>query len=499
MSVLINAQTSMELIATITSPIYSLSNLRYCTVDGNGDINNDGYKDIIFAGNPLSGADNSYKVYIYFGGDTLNDQPDMILNSPNPYNGASFGLQIAYNNDINGDGIDDLVVGDPYAGNFSHGYVYVYFGSIDFDDIPDFILNGMNFSNPSHLMMGCPRTSGDFNGDGYKDLAVTCFGLGIGRAYIFFGGPLLDDVYDWSYQSLIVDYLGDYAAIGDINNDGYDDILLTTFDGNQTIYAKIYFGGINMDNTPDWQQSFFNLNISFKQMDRDVNDDGCDDLISYCHMIGVQALWGNETLGNTLDTILSIPYSTGNAFYPVFHDQLYIALPNYLSNRIEFYRYNPDNGIFQDYIINQPYNSYLACKFYSYLGDINNDGRDEILVPTWDQTTTLFNIYTEPPVYNRDESQPPHIITINCYPNPVKDDVIVSINSKQSGYIALDVFNIRGQKVKSLFQGLMKCGESTFIWNGKDEKSNRVATGIYILNYRSKSHNVNIHKMLILY
>ena len=153
-----------------------------------------------------------------------------------------------------------------------------------------------------------------------------------------------------------------------------------------------------MDDTPDWQQSYNNLYISFRQMDRDINDDGFDDLISFWRMIGVKVLWGNQTLGNTLDTILSIPYSTGSAFYPIFHDQLYIALPNYLSNRIEFYRYNPDNGIFQDYVINQPYNSYYACDFYSYLGDTNNDGRDEILVATWDQTPTLFNIYTEPPI-----------------------------------------------------------------------------------------------------
>ncbi len=489
----------MELIASITSPIYAISPHPYCTVDGNGDINNDGYKDIIFAGKPLSGADNSYKVYIYFGGDILNTQPDMILTSPNPYNGASFGWQIAYDNDINGDGVDDLVVGDPSAGYFEHGYVYVYFGGNDFDDIPDFILNGMNFNNPSYLMMGCPRTSGDFNGDGHNDLVVSCFGLGIGRAYIFFGGPLLDAVYDWCYQSISIDYLGDYPAIGDINNDGYDDILLTTSDADQTVYVKIYYGGVNMDDTPDWQQSYNNLYISFRQMDRDINDDGFDDLISFWRMIGVKVLWGNQTLGNTLDTILSIPYSTGSAFYPIFHDQLYIALPNYLSNRIEFYRYNPDNGIFQDYVINQLYNSYYACDFYSYLGDTNNDGRDEILVATWDQTPTLFNIYTEPPVYNLDESQPPHIDTINCFPNPVKDDVTISINSKQSGYIALDIFNIRGQKVKSLFQGFLKSGESTFNWNGKDEKSNRIATGIYILNYRSKSHNVSIHKMLTLY
>jgi len=487
----------MELIASITSPIYTTTALPCCRVDGNGDINNDGYKDIVFAGKPLNGTDNSYKVYIYFGGDTLNNQPDMTLSSPNPCNEVSFGRQIAYNNDINGDGIDDLVVGDPCAGFFQHGFVYCYFGGSDFDDIPDFRLSGLNFANPSYLEMGNPRTSGDFNGDGYKDLVITCSGLGIGRAYIFFGGPVLDAIYDWIYQGPPVNFLREYPAIGDINNDRFDDLLLTTSDWEDNIYAKVYYGGVTMDNIPDWQQT--NNNNYIKQMGRDINNDGFDDLISFWHMEGAKALWGNQTLGNTWDTILSVPYATGYPFFPIFNDQLYMALPNYLSHRIEFYRYDNDNGMIQDYVINQTFNSYLVCEFYSYLGDINNDGRDDVLIPTWNQAPALFNIYSPPIVHNDDALQAPNLISINCFPNPVTDYATISITAKQSGYVALDVFNIRGQKVKSLFKGFMKRGESTFKWNGKDEKSNRVAAGIYLLKCSSASNHMSIHKTIVLY
>ena len=75
-------QTPMQLLHTIESPFESDLGSWGGSVKGNGDINGDGYNDIIIAGHPIGSALGRRDVYIYLGGETLSNTPDYIITDP---------------------------------------------------------------------------------------------------------------------------------------------------------------------------------------------------------------------------------------------------------------------------------------------------------------------------------------------------------------------------------------------------------------------------------
>ncbi len=98
----------MQLLTTIESPcvtgVYSCG----ANIKGGGDINGDGYNDIVLSGIPLGSKDGRREVYIYLGGSTINAEPDYIIPDPSDpvLTGSNnyLGWVIAYNGDLNGDG-----------------------------------------------------------------------------------------------------------------------------------------------------------------------------------------------------------------------------------------------------------------------------------------------------------------------------------------------------------------------------------------------------------
>lgn len=105
-------------------------------------------------------------------------------------------------------------------------------------------------------------SAGDFNGDGYDDLIVgananTEGGTGAGKVYVYFGGPSSDSIADWTKVGIPSELLGtEVAGAGDINRDGYDDILIgapsNDQNGTSAGHALLFFGGNPPDTVADW-------------------------------------------------------------------------------------------------------------------------------------------------------------------------------------------------------------------------------------------------------
>jgi hypothetical protein len=186
-----------------------------------GDVNGDGYPDIIIG----SYSGGSGRAYIFFGGPAMDTIPDVILtnHSSNDY----FGISVAGAGDVNGDGYDDVVVGAYVSGDLGldSGHVYIFFGGPAMDSIPDVVIAGL----PSELFGISVAGAGDVNGDGYADVIVgapgnDAGGLDGGRAYIFFGGATMDNVPDVIITGTVpTEDLGNsVAGAGDVNGDGLD-------------------------------------------------------------------------------------------------------------------------------------------------------------------------------------------------------------------------------------------------------------------------------------
>lgn len=194
-----------------------------------GDYNGDGFPDLV-SGMPSYTNGESYEgaVYVYYGtANGFPDQPDMHYETDMLY-GYLGSSPIAA--DINGDGYDDLVVGAyNYTGTANYqGAVMVFFGGPNgLSSTPDQIMTGE--STYSYYGFGI-RNMGDLNGDGYADVLVTAMGQGsVGKVYVYMGSAagLNTTPASTLTGTRTYGYFGNMIATGDANGDGLFDVAIT--------------------------------------------------------------------------------------------------------------------------------------------------------------------------------------------------------------------------------------------------------------------------------
>lgn len=153
--------------------------------------------------------------------------------------------------DFNGDGITDLAISDP-VGWDTLGRVDIYYGRVGFDLTPDTCIRG-----PASVWgceFGRALASGDVNGDGISDLIAGAYWGN--RVFIYFGDTLgIHTVPDVTLRSQIAENYGlRVASGGDMDGDGYDEVVVGASENSQ-VFSRggkiyIYRGGNPMDTIP---------------------------------------------------------------------------------------------------------------------------------------------------------------------------------------------------------------------------------------------------------
>jgi hypothetical protein len=249
----------------------------------------------------------------------LDGSNGFVINSINKDEGWGFPVSDA--GDVNGDGLDDLIIGRPGAkanGQEGAGKSYVVFGSAGrFDATLDpstldgsngFVINGINADDSLGYSVS---DAGDVNGDGIGDLIIGAEGAdpngqwGAGASYVVFGsasgfGASLNlSTLDGSNGFVINGINADddsgnvVSSAGDINGDGIDDLMIVA----PHFTEDIYDGGAGGGYVVFGSASGFGASLNLSTLDGsngfimdyftpshvgagDVNGDGIDDLIT---------------------------------------------------------------------------------------------------------------------------------------------------------------------------------------------------------------------------
>ncbi|WP_353930743.1 DUF4114 domain-containing protein [Okeanomitos corallinicola TIOX110] len=335
----------------------------------------------------------------FFNTSTLNGENGFIIVNGNT-NDDNLGYSVHNAGDINGDGIDDLIIGAPQTnpnGINNAGASYIIFGSNQ--GFPTTIevstLNGINGftiigSTESEALGRAVSAAGDVNGDGIEDLIVGAPFAdrnnkeNIGSSYIIFGKrsfsstPIIDPSTlngnnGFTIRGLTTQDLLGYSVsnAGDINNDGFDDLVIGAPNAYTTNNGKpgqtyIVFGSSNFNanfnlNNLDGSNGFVingnriedysGLSVSSAG---DINNDGIDDLI-----IGAPQATPNGTNSGQAYII----YGKEGSFSP----------------SLDIDNLNINDG----FIINGVGDSKFGFSVSS-AGDINNDGIDDLIIGAHD-------------------------------------------------------------------------------------------------------------------
>ena len=83
------------------------------------------------------------------------------------------------------------------------------------------------------------------------------------------------------------------------------------------------------------------------------------------------------------------------------------------------------------------------------------------------------------------------------YPNPFNPRTTISFAIAEPGKAKVEIFNIKGQKVKTLLNKHLKGGKHSVIWNGTDNSNKKVSSGVYFYQV-SVNNEQKVKKMLML-
>ncbi len=332
------------------------------SVSAAGDVNDDGIDDIIigaYRADP-NGAF-SGESHLVFGSasvgaggvielSSLNGANGFVLNGVDAFDQSGWSVSAA--GDVNGDGVDDLIIGARYAdpnGDRS-GESYVVFGgagvgasgAIELSSLNGtngFVLNGVDAGDFSGASVSA---AGDINGDGVDDIIIGARnadpnGFNSGESYVIFGGPGVGAGGAFELSSLsgtngfvingadAVDTSGtSVSAAGDVNGDGVDDLIIGARyadpNGSASGESYVVFGGASvgaggaielsslngtngfvLNGVDDVDSSGFSVSAA-----GDLNGDGVDDVIIGAPLADPNGLYSGQSyvvFGRPLDPV----------------------------------------------------------------------------------------------------------------------------------------------------------------------------------------------------
>ena len=264
------------------------------SVSGAGDVNNDGFDDVIVGSYRHDNGESDEGVAFIFHGSKLgiSTTADTLM-EPNQRT-SYFGCSVSDAGDVNGDGFDDVIVGAYLHGDdYREGGAFVYYGSKS--GITKVAFTHLEYNQKNAFMGRSVSGAGDVNGDGYDDIIVGAWGFDDGEnqegaAFVYHGSKsgVSKTVNSLLQSNQASAFLGwSVSNAGDVNGDGFDDVIVGAhnYDKGQVDegVAFVFHGsksgvGLKWNSVLESNQASGNMGYSVSGAG-DFNGDGFDDVI----------------------------------------------------------------------------------------------------------------------------------------------------------------------------------------------------------------------------
>ena len=141
-----------------------------------------------------------------------------------------------------------------------------------------------------------------------------------------------------------------------------------------------------------------------------------------------------------------------------------------------------------------PENMYERLYFRFRAVVMENDWDDYPILPFY---LDLFCVSIDNMMSDTEHTQPQiPPFSANVYPNPFNPETTICLSLNADSDVSVNIYNIRGQLVKSLYDDFLRMGEHNFIWNGVDKNNASVSSGVYF--YQIKTSGYSKHGKMIL-
>lgn len=518
-------------------PATSFDEFRPLALKSIGDVTGDGHNDVVLAsGNYwticVNGFSSGFASEVWRFSSYISNFSAGDIGETNALPPQQRALAIA--NDLNNDGKQDVVIGTGggnehvYALDGTNGSILWQFGT----DHPDsFGLGDMTSVNVDE----------DFNGDGVNDViasgSATNSGLdGRRSVYCFDGtnGQIL-------WQKFLGCFIRMSIPVGDLNGNGSLDVIAGTGDGTSNSYsfvafdgnapnnpiwnfpigsgpgggrellrypvsgetddviAGVYFGGVyRIDGLTGTQKWFFSLGSSaIDQLSllKDINGDGFDEVLVasfansfYCVSGDDGSVLWSTFLGNFSYSTASIPDITGDLL-----DDVIVACRN-----DTLYALDGANG---SVLLARGMNSgeLQGATLANVMPDMDNNGSYEILGADDSGKIVALSGGVNTPVAIKDNTAqvvPEKFTLSQNYPNPFNPVTDIEYSIAKPGKFSINIYNILGQRVKTLIDDYHPAGNFSVQWDGLDNTGRAVGSGVYF--YTLAGNNIKLTKKMIL-
>ncbi len=313
-------------------------------------------------------------------------------------------------------------------------------------------LTGQNITGfPVQLNGGTQNvmTIADIDGDNHPEILVATSSTGILYA-INHDGSIL-------FQKAIGGQIKTSPIIADVNNDNAKEIILIAANGDIYIMNG---AGDNLPGTPISLGSAVECTPVVARFDYGSDHAGIifGDTTGRLHSVRID---GTESPNFPIRLNGNINVSAALADIDLDGD-LDIVIP--------------DNSGYYVIDIKRPAQ---RIEWACYTGSYNRAGNTYQITPNVDLVTDVLST-----------------TLLGAYPNPFNPSTTLSFSLEEQGTVNLDIFNQKGQKVRTLLSDAMPAGEHRLQWNGTDDNGRNVASGLYF--YRMKSGKYSSTRKMIL-